>query len=490
MKIAKKSTTLAVSPADPCALQKIVTLLDHPLLHTIGAVADDLQLQAYVVGGFVRDAFLNRPSKDIDIVCVGDGMLLAQRVAASLDNKLEVTTFKTFGTAMLNWKGWVVEFVGARKESYCITSRHPSVLPGTLDDDQMRRDFTINTLAICLNQNQYGLLLDPFNGQKDLENGIIKTPCDPLQTFSDDPLRIIRAIRFATQLNFNIAEETLGAMAMVRNRLKIISQERITEELHKIIAAHKPSYGFQLLFKTKILEVIFPEMANLAGRDQVGTHSHKDNFIHTLEVLDNVSASSSKLWLRWAAIFHDIAKPLTKQFSPKQGFSFHGHEDLGAKMVPQIFRRMKFPTNKEILGYVQKLVKLHLRPIALVEQVTDGAIRRLLYESGDDLEDLFLLCRADITSKNPIKVAQYLANFDRVEAKVLDVEARDKIRNFQPIITGELIMNTFHLKPCKTIGLIKQAIKEAVLEGKIKNEYEEAFNYMYLVGNQLLAKEE
>jgi len=472
----------------PGGINKWNEILNHLLLRTIGAVADKLQIETYTVGGFVRDFFLNRTSKDIDIVCVGDGMMLAEAVAKHLDKNLSVTTFKNFGTAMLQWNGWIVEFVGARKESYQMTSRNPSVRVGTLEDDQLRRDFTINTLAICLNEKAYGLLLDPFNGHQDLQNGIIKTPCDPLQTFSDDPLRIIRAIRFASQLNFKIEQNTLVALTAVKERLKIVSQERITEELHKIIATSEPSYGFKILFETKTLELILPEMAHLAGKEQIGPHGHKDNFIHTLKVLDNVAAHSSKIWLRWSAIFHDIAKPLTKTFSPEHGFSFHGHEDLGAKMVPKIFRRMKFSMNKEVLGYVQKMVRLHLRPIALVENVTDSAIRRLLYEAGDDLEDLFLLCRADITSKNPAKVAQYLDDFDKVEAKILDVEARDKIKKFQPIITGEIIMKTFQLKPSPEVGFLKQAIKDAILDGKIKNEYKEAFNYLLTIGSHLLKR--
>ncbi|ROT46960.1 CCA tRNA nucleotidyltransferase [Candidatus Cardinium hertigii] len=462
--------------------------IDHSkILRNIGAVSDALQLETYVVGGFVRDLFLKRTCKDIDIVCVGDGMLLAQAVATHLDKGLSVTLFKNFGTAMLQWNGWIIEFVGTRKESYASSSRNPTVSNGTLADDQMRRDFTINTMAICLNKEHYGLLLDPFNGQHDLADALIRTPCAPEQTFSDDPLRIIRAIRFATQLNFRIAVETWTALTTVRNRLTIVSQERIAEELHKIIAANKPSYGFQLLFETKILAIILPELEKLSGKEQCGVHTHKDNLLHTFEVLDNVAQNSSKLWLRWAAVFHDIAKPLTKKFDPIHGFSFHGHEDLGAKMLPRIFRRLRFPISKEVLGYVQKLVRLHLRPIALAKAVTDTAIRRLLYEAQGDLEDLFLLCRADITSKNTARVEQYLANFDKVEKKVLDVEARDKIRNFQPVITGQVIMQAFALKPSPAVGSIKEAIKEAILEGKIKNEYKEAFQYMLSIGKDYLS---
>ncbi|WP_339044415.1 CCA tRNA nucleotidyltransferase [Cardinium endosymbiont of Tipula unca] len=462
---------------------------DYPILCKIGEVSDTLQLETYVVGGFVRDLFLGRISKDIDIVCVGDGIALAQAVAKYLGIAHPITIFRGFGTAMLEWNGWVVEFVGARKESYAADSRNPKVSIGTLADDQARRDFTINAMAICLNSTRYGMLLDSFNGQKDLADALIRTPCEPNKTFSDDPLRIIRAIRFAAQLSFSISAETLESLANMRDRLTIVSQERITEELHKIVASNRASYGFELLYQTNILSMIFPELANLSGKDQIGIHSHKDNFLHTLQVLDNVAKHSLKLWLRWAAIFHDIAKPLTKKFDPIHGFSFHGHEDLGAKMLPKIFRRMKFPTSNEVLGYVQKLVRLHLRPIALAKEVTDTAIRRLLYETGDDLEDLFLLCRADITSKNEAKVKQYLSNFDSVEKKVLDVEVRDSIRNFQPVITGEIIMQTFALNPSPQVGLIKEAIKEAILDGKIQNEYHEAFNYMLSIGKNYALKQ-
>ncbi|CAH2559969.1 CCA tRNA nucleotidyltransferase [Cardinium endosymbiont of Oedothorax gibbosus] len=454
----------------------------HPILRKIGKIADSLQLETYVVGGFVRDILLGRASKDIDIVCIGDGMVLAEAVAKY--KAVSVSLFKSFGTAMLQWNGWVVEFVGARKESYLLGSRHPSVSAGTLPDDQMRRDFTINAMAISLNKEGYGRLLDPFNGHRDLIDGLIRTPCDPKQTFSDDPLRIMRAIRLAAQLHFSITPETLVAMTAVRDRLGIVAQERISEELHKMMATDRPTYGFKLLFDTNLLSIVLPELQSLSGKEQIGCHSHKDNLLHTLEVLDNLVKYSSKLWLRWAAVLHDIAKPLTKKFDPVHGFSFHGHEELGARMLPKLFKKMRFPISKEVLGYVQKLVRLHLRPIALVKEVTDTAIRRLLYEVGDDLEDLFLLCRADITSKNEIKVQHYLANLDKVQKRVLEVEARDKVRNFQPVITGAVIMETFALKPSAQVGLIKEAIKEAILEGTIKNEYEEAFNYMLLIGKR------
>ncbi|WP_419241916.1 CCA tRNA nucleotidyltransferase [Cardinium endosymbiont of Nabis limbatus] len=456
----------------------------HPILRQIGEIADGLQLETYLVGGFVRDGLLGRPSKDIDIVCIGDGMVLAQAVATY--KAVPVNLFKSFGTAMLHWDGWEVEFVSARKESYLLNSRNPSVSMGTRSDDQMRRDFTINAMAISLNKQDYGRLLDPFNGQQDLIDRIIRTPCDPERTFSDDPLRIMRAIRLAAQLDFTITPETLAAMTAVRDRLGIVAQERIAEELHKLMATDRPSYGLKLLFGANLLSIVLPELQKLSGKAQIGCHSHKDNFLHTLEVLDNLVKHSPKLWLRWAAVFHDIAKPLTKKFDPIHGFSFHGHEDLGARMLPKLFKRMRFPTSKEVLGYVQKLVRLHLRPIALAKEVTDTAIRRLLYEVGDDLEDLFLLCRADITSKNEIKVQQYLANFDRVQKRVLEVEVRDKIRNFQPVITGSIIMETFALKPSAQVGLIKEAIKEAILEGKIKNEYQEAFDYMLRIGKRYI----
>lgn len=457
----------------------------HPILQTIGSVADDYSLETYVIGGFVRDLFLKRTSKDIDIVCIGDGITLAQAVAKRLHGReTAIQYFKNFGTAMFQWRGWAIEFVGARKESYTPASRNPKVAIGTLADDQMRRDFTINTMAICLNKAYYGQLIDPFYGHRDLCNKNIQTPCDPYKTFSDDPLRMMRAIRFAAQLNFNIAPETWHAITTAYHRLSIVAPERITEELHKIITTDKPSYGFKLLFKTDLLALILPELTKLAGREKIGKHSHKDNFFHTLAVLDNISQHSTNLWLRWAAIFHDIAKPLTKRFDPVNGFSFHNHEELGAKMLPGIFKRMHFPINKEVLGYVQKLVRLHLRPIALAKEVTDTAIRRLLYEVGDHLEDLLLLCKADITSKNESKIQQYLANFNKVEDRIIAVENRDQIRNFQPVITGEIIMQTFALNPSPQVGLIKSAIKEAILEGKIKNSYEEAFAYMVTIGKQ------
>lgn len=454
----------------------------HPILQTIGHVADCLKLETCVVGGFVRDLLLDRPSTDIDIVCVGNGMELAHAVAEALCPEVTVQTFQTFGTAMIHWQGQNIEFVGARKESYNRDSRNPDVIPGTLLDDQKRRDFTINALAIRLNQATWGALVDECNGFEDLEKGILKTPLTPEITFVDDPLRMMRAIRFATQLKFTIDEQTLAAINKVAERIGIISQERITEELNKIILSPIPSMGFTLLLKTGLLQLIFPQMIALQGKEYRDGHSHKDNFYHTLQVLDNVAQVSTNLWLRWAAILHDIAKPLTKKFHPKIGFSFHGHEFLGAKMVPRIFKQFRLPLQQQ-MHYVQKLVRLHLRPIVLAQdEVTDAAIRRLIYDVGDELKDLMTLCRADITSHKLVKIKQYLANFDKVEAKVEQVEERDHIRNLQPVITGEMIMQTFHIPPSHVIGEIKAAIKEAILEGEIKNEHEPAFAYMLQIG--------
>jgi len=462
-------------------LQKFLLLkeqLQDPVFKIISAAADEIGLETYLVGGYVRDLFLNRTSKDIDVVCVGSGIKLAEQVAQNVGKKGQVKVFKNFGTAMLKYKDWEVEFVGARKESYQRNSRKPIVEDGSLEDDQNRRDFTINAMAICLNEKRYGELIDPFNGRADLKNQLIKTPLDAHITYSDDPLRMMRAIRFATQLGFKIDDRSFQAIQDEKKRIKIVSQERITDELNKIIEAEKPSVGFKLLFDSGLLQYIFPQMVDLYGVDVIDGKGHKDNFYHTLQVLDNLSQNTNDLWLRWAAILHDIAKPATKRFDKKQGWTFHGHEDKGARMVPKIFKQLKLPLD-HIMKYVQKLVKLHLRPIALVkESVTDSAIRRLLFEAGDDIDDLMLLCAADITTKNPKKMKRYLTNFELVEEKLKEVEKKDKLRNWQPPVSGEVIMQTFDIKPSKEVGIIKNSIKEAILDGDIQNNEEEAFNYM------------
>ena len=458
-----------------------------PIFEHIKESAKSLGLETYVVGGFVRDIFLSRPSKDIDIVCVGSGISLAEDVAKRVNNAT-VTMFKNFGTAMLKADGVEVEFVGARKESYTRDSRKPIVEDGTLKEDQERRDFTINALALSLNENNYLELVDPFEGVRDLKSQLLKTPLDPDITFSDDPLRMMRAIRFATQLNFDIDADAFESISKNAHRIEIVSKERIADELNKIILAKTPSYGFKLLFQSGLLKFVFPEMLDLHGVEVINGKRHKDNFYHTLQVLDNVAKNSDDLWLRWAAIMHDIAKPATKRFNEKVGWTFHGHEDRGARMVPKIFRRMKLPMN-ENMKFVQKLVRLHLRPIALVQdKITDSALRRLLFESGDDIRSLMLLCRADVTSKNDIRVKRYLRNFDNVDQKLEAVEERDQVRNFQPPVKGEEVMAYFGLKPCREIGIIKDSIKEAILEGKIKNDYEEAFEYMKKLGDSLNLK--
>lgn len=445
----------------------------------VGRIADQLGMETYVVGGYVRDLILNRPSKDIDFVCVGSGIQLAHAVAASFDKHVPLNVFKNFGTANIRLDDWDVEFVGARRESYRHDSRKPIVEDGTLQEDQERRDFTINALAICVNAARYGELIDPFDGLGDMKRKIIRTPTDPIITFSDDPLRMMRAIRFAAQLHFDIEPETFMAIVHDAHRIQIVSAERVIDELNKIIMTPKPSYGFKLLFVSKLLQEIFPEMVELQGVDSVGDKSHKDNFYHTLQVLDNVSQMSDNLWLRWAAILHDIAKPATKRFNPKVGWTFHGHEDRGARMVPGIFRRLKLPMD-ERMKYVQNLVRLHLRPIALVsDKVTDSAVRRLLFDAGDEVEDLMKLCRADITSKNNNKVQKFLANFAKVEAKMLEVEEKDHVRNFQPPVSGEEIMEIFGLPPSKAVGDLKEQIKEAILDGQIQNNKEEALDLLY-----------
>lgn len=465
------------------------TLNQYPIFGLLAQSVKDTNLETYLVGGFVRDLLLNRPSKDIDVVCVGSGIDLANQLALNWEKQTGstpfVSIFKNFGTAMVKTTEWEVEFVGARKESYQRESRKPIVEDGTLEDDQQRRDFTINALAISLNEKDFGNLIDPFGGLEDLERKIIKTPLASDITFSDDPLRMMRAIRFASQLNFDIEPDTFEAIGRNKERIKIISQERITDELNKIILSKIPSYGFKLLFYAELLHLIFPEMVELQGVETIEGKGHKDNFFHTLQVLDNVALVSDDLWLRWAAILHDIAKPATKRFNKKVGWTFHGHEDKGAKMVPELFRRFKLPLNDR-MRFVQKLVRLHLRPIPLVkENITDSALRRLLFDAGEDLDALMKLCKADITSKNYDKVQKHIRNFDVVAQKLQEIEEKDKLRNFQPVITGEIIMETFGLNPCREVGLIKTNLREAILDGIIVNEYEIAFAFMLQEGEKL-----
>lgn len=444
----------------------------------ITLTADELGLECYAIGGYVRDIFLCRTSKDIDIVTVGSGIALAETLARKLGRKAHLSVFKTYGTAQIKYKDWEVEFVGARRESYERHSRNPIVEDGTLEDDQNRRDFTINALAVCLNKDRFGELLDPFGGLADMESLIIRTPCDPDVTFSDDPLRMMRAIRFASQLGFDIYPETFDAICRNKDRIDIITKERIADELNKIILSPKPSVGFRLLDVTGLLSIIFPEFVALKGVDTVRGISHKDNFDHTLIVLDNISQKTDNLWLRWSAILHDIAKPATKRFDDRLGWTFHNHNFVGEKMVPRIFKRMKLPLNEK-MKYVQKMVGLHMRPVTLVEEtITDSAVRRLLFEAGDDIEDLMTLCRADISSKNKEKVRRYLQNFDLVQQKLREIEEKDHVRNFQPPIDGAEIMQMFNLPPGPNVGRLKNFLKDAVLDGVIPNEYEAAREYV------------
>lgn len=467
----------------------LLKALSNPIFSEVLAAAKTNKQSAYVVGGFVRDYILGRKSKnDIDFVTEGDGILLAKMLSNSLKNKPNVSVFKRFGTAMISYDGMQLEFVGARKESYTEDSRKPSVEKGSLQDDQLRRDFTINAMAISLNEKNYGELLDPFDGIRDLEAKIIRTPTNPDITYSDDPLRMLRAIRFSSQLGFTIEKKSFDAIKKNAERVRILSLERITDELNKIMLCEKPSAAFILLEKSGLLQYILPEITNLKGIEEIDGHKHKDNFYHSLEVLDNICQNTDKLWLRWAALLHDVGKAETKILDPKLGWTFHMHEFVGSKMVKRIFFRLKLPMGQS-MKYVQKIVKLSSRPIALVaDGVSDSAVRRLLFEAGEDFDDLMTLCRADITTKNTNRLQRYLKNFDVVEEKAKEIEEKDRVRNFSPPVTGELIMSTFQLKPCKEVGEIKNKIKEAILEGDISNEYEQAFAYMLELGEKMNLK--
>jgi poly(A) polymerase len=457
---------------------------DEIIFRSVAQISRSIGFPVYVVGGYVRDIILSRPSKDIDFVVLGDGVAFATEFAKILPGKPRLSVFKTFGTANVRFRDYEIEFVGARKESYQRNSRNPVVEPGTLVDDLNRRDFTINALAISLNNEDYGQLIDLFNGITDIDNGLIKTPLEPGQTFSDDPLRMMRAIRFAAQLSFDLESVTYNSIRENKERINIISKERITDELNKILLSSQPSKGFKLLFTTGLLKLILPEVEDLIGTETVDNKSHKDNFYHTLQVLDNVADNSDNLWLRWTALLHDIGKPVTKKFDPQSGWTFYTHEIAGARMIPDIFKRLKMPLG-ENLRYIRKLVSLHLRPVSLTkEEVTDSAVRRLIVEAGDYIDDLMLLCKADVTSKNLERASTFIRRFDMVEEKIKLVEEKDKLRNWKNPITGELIMEVFGIKPGKEIGLIKESVKEAIMDGLIQNEYEDAYQFMLKIGKE------
>ncbi|QJB29939.1 HD domain-containing protein [Chitinophaga oryzae] len=464
---------ISSKPLDiPCSLQ------ERKVLEKIALAAHELRVPAFLIGGFVRDKILGRRTKDMDIVCVGDGITLAHQVAAALGDNIPVSFFKTYGTAQVKWHEFEIEFVGARKESYRRESRNPEVVAGTLEDDQNRRDFTINALAVSLREADYGTLIDPFGGIADLDKQLIRTPLEPAQTFSDDPLRMMRAIRFASQLQFTIADDAFKAIQENAERIRIITQERISDEFNKIMLSPKPSVGLDLLYKAGLLKIIFPQMTDMVGVEMYEGKGHKDNFYHTLQVVDNISVHTRDLWLRWAALLHDIGKPATKKFEPGHGWTFHGHDAVGGKMVTRIFTKFKLPLHDK-MKLVKKLVELHLRPISLTkENITDSAIRRLLFDAGDDIESLMMLCEADITSKNKSKVKRYLENFELVRKRLKEVEESDRIRNWQPPVTGEMIMETFDLKPGRIVGDLKNAIREAILDGEIANTYEAAYAFM------------
>ncbi len=459
-------------------MQINITEQELNILRKIAIASKNIGVESYAIGGFVRDKILGRGTKDIDIVCVGDGILLAEETAKQFNPNPGVNIFKTYGTAQLKFGDDEIEFVGARKESYIPESRNPQVEIGTLKDDQLRRDFTINAMGISLGENDFGTLIDPFDGLGDIERKILRTPLPPAQTFIDDPLRMMRAIRFAAQLQFTIEENTLLAITENAKRISIITKERITEEINKILLCKKPSVGFDLLYKTGLLEIIFPQMVALAGAAFVDGYGHKDNFYHTLQVIDNICESTDDLWLRWAALLHDIAKPATKKMEEGHGWTFHGHEVVGGRMVPKIFTQLKLPQNEK-MRFVRKMVELHLRPISLTkENITDSAIRRLLFDAGEDIDALMKLCNADITSKNKVKVKRFLENFEIVRQRCKEVEERDHLRNWQPPITGEIIMKTFNLQPSREVGILKDAIRNAILDGEIPNDYDSAFKFM------------